>query len=67
MSNLPTEVLTEIVKEIREDVKEIKEQTKRTNGRVSRLEVWRGVLTGAILVIAAVVLPIFFDLIKLHN
>lgn len=64
MSNLTTEVLTEIVKEIREDVKEIKVQTRLTNGRVSKLEVWRGVITGGLIVLATLVVPLFLDLIK---
>jgi hypothetical protein len=44
-----------IIKEIHNDVKSILEQTKKTNGRVSALEVWRGYITGGIAVLGVVV------------
>jgi len=64
MPNLSNEVLTEIMNEIRCDLKEIKEQTKRTNGRVNKLEVWRGIITGGLIVISAVVVPLFLESLK---
>ena len=54
MSNFSTETLTEIVNEIRCDVKEIVAQTRRTNGRVNALEVFRGFVTGGLAVITFV-------------
>lgn len=39
-------------------------QTTKTNGRVNRLEVWRGFITGGLAIIAIVILPMIFLLIK---
>lgn len=64
MSNFSTETLTEIVKEIREDVKEIVTQTKRTNGRVNSLEVWRGFITGGLAVLSFVIGYVIYILEK---
>jgi hypothetical protein len=64
MPNITNEVLAEIVNEIRCDVKEIKEQTLRTNGRVGKLEIWRGIITGGLIVISAVVVPLFLESIR---
>jgi len=37
---------------------QILEQTKKTNGRVSKLEVWRGFITGGMAIISILILPI---------
>ena len=66
MSNLSNETLTEIVNEIRDDVKEIVCQTRRTNGRVSSLEVWRGVITGGLAVITFVMGYIIYIIEQTH-
>ena len=42
----------------------IEAQTQKTNGRVSRLEVWRGFITGGLAVIVALLLPIVFIMIS---
>lgn len=49
--------------EVKEKLEEILEQTKRTNGRVSSLEVWRGYTTGAIAVIL-IAIPVIIRMIK---
>lgn len=43
---------------------EIHEQVKRTNGRVSELEKWRGFITGAVAVLVILVLPIIVEITK---
>lgn len=40
------------------DIREIKEQTKRTNGSIISLRLWRSYLTGGILVVAFLVIPL---------
>lgn len=37
---------------------EILGQTKKTNGRVTKLEVWRGILLGGGAVVTAIVIPL---------
>lgn len=44
--------------DIRKDIKEIKEQTIKTNGRVNKLENWRWLLTGGMLIISMMVIPL---------
>jgi hypothetical protein len=39
-------------------------QTTRTNGRVRSLEVWRGIITGAVSIITIFFLPLAFVIIK---
>ena len=39
---------------------EVLEQTKKTNGRVSKLENWRSYMLGALAALTALVLPIVF-------
>lgn len=39
-------------------------QTTKTNGRVNRLEVWRGFVTGGLAIISIIVLPILFNLLR---
>ena len=36
----------------------IEKKVDRTNGRVRALEIWRGVITGGLLVISGIVIPI---------
>jgi len=43
--------------DIKDDLKDIKEQTTKHNGRMKKLEVWRGYITGAISVLILIVLP----------
>lgn len=40
---------------VREQLNRIEEQVKRTNGRVSSLELWRAYLTGAVAVLVFLV------------
>ena len=43
---------------IMETLTRIEAQTIRTNGRVRRLEIWRGVIIGGIAIIVTVVIPL---------
>lgn len=56
--------IEETLKSIHETLQRIETQVTRTNGRVGKLEIWRGLLTGGILVLAATVVPIFLDIVK---
>lgn len=51
---------------VKETIDGIHEQTKRTNGRVTSLEVWRGRIVGGIAVSNVVVIPILLWLIYKH-
>ena len=42
--------------------KAILEQVTRTNGRVGKLENWRGFITGGVAVIGVLLVPLFFKL-----
>jgi hypothetical protein len=45
-------------------MQEVKEQTKRTNGRVTRLEKFMWMVLGALVVVASLVVPIFLNLVQ---
>ncbi len=45
------------------DHKVLIEQTTRTNGRVTKLEAWRNIITGGLLILNVVVWPIILFLI----
>lgn len=42
------------------------EQTKRTNGRVTKLELWQRTITGGIAVLTAVVIPLLLIVVSQH-
>jgi len=42
----------------------VEAQVLRTNGRVGRLEVWRGIVIGGLIVISVIVVPLFLGLFK---
>lgn len=63
--------IREFFNEIKESLKRIEEQTVKTNGRVGVLENWRAYNTGALAVIALLVLPILgwalYQVVTLHK
>lgn len=58
-----TEIKEEL-KEIKSDGKETKTQAKITNGRVTALENWRWFIAGGLAIIAVIILPVLFLLLK---
>jgi len=50
--------LDRMFKEIQDTLQRIETQTSRTNGRVTRLEMWRQYILGALAIISMVVIPI---------
>lgn len=56
-------LLDEMFKVIDEKLDKIIEQTTKTNGRVTVLESWRGVITGGLTVITVVVIPVVFKVV----
>ena len=62
MTEYSTETLHALIKDIKLDTAEIKEQVKKTNGRVNKLEVWRGFITGGLAIIGLIIIPIIFKM-----
>lgn len=56
--------LMHYIKDIRQTVSDIKEQTIKTNGRVSSLEVWKGVMIGGLAVITVMIVPLILNLLS---
>lgn len=50
--------------EIRDDIKDVVRQTTATNGRVRRVEWFQASLAGGLVVVAAVVVPLFVDMVR---
>lgn len=59
--------LNEKFTDIRETLAQILEQTKRTNGRISKLENWRAYVIGALSILTVLVLPIIFAVLSSGN
>lgn len=55
-------LLLEIQKQNTADHNEIKQKQDKTNGRVRSLEVWRGVITGGLIIISGVIIPIIIKI-----
>lgn len=53
----------EQIKEVHKDVKEVLEQTKKTNGRVSKLESWQAYIKGGLTILSILVVPILIYII----
>ena len=60
---MPTEEQT-YRRNTEEKLDAILDQVRRTNGRVGRLENWRWMITGAIAVLTALVIPLLFTLVE---
>lgn len=52
------ERLNNLIKENSEDHQEIIKQTTLTNGRVTKLEAWRNIMTGGLIILNVIVWPI---------
>ncbi len=50
--------------EMRSDLKEIGRQTTATNGRLRRVEWFQASLLGGLLVVGAVVVPLFIEMVR---
>lgn len=48
---------------VAKDVSEIKEQTTKTNGRVTVLEKWKNLLTGGLIFMNIILVPIFLAVV----
>ena len=64
MSEKSNQTLEMMITSLHDDVKEIKIQTKMTNGRVSKLEVWRGFITGGLAVLTFILGYVIYFLEK---
>ena len=63
MPKISLEVLHTIIKNIKEDTFEIKEHLKVSNNRISKLEVWRGVMIGGLVIVNVMIAPIAISFI----
>lgn len=54
------------MQEIRETLIRIEAQTTKTNGRVSKLENWRGYITGGVSVIVIVLIPLLLMVVNTY-
>lgn len=52
---------------IKKTLEEIKAQTTKTNGRVSKLENKYAMIVGGLIVVSAIVVPIFLDVVRNSN
>jgi uncharacterized membrane protein YhaH (DUF805 family) len=65
MDSYSNRELDRMFSEIQETLQRIESQTMKTNGRVTKLEFWRGVLTGMGTLIVVVIIPLTAAVITL--
>lgn len=53
----------DILRELWQDVKVIKVQTEKTNGRVTKLERFQWLVIGGLMVVSAIVVPLFVKIV----
>ena len=63
MENPTNGELAIMIKDVAGDIGEIKAQTTKTNGRVSRLEDWKNLLTGGLIFMNIICVPVFLAII----
>lgn len=51
------------ISEIHSDIKAVLEQTTKTNGRVGRLEQWKGFMQGGLAILSLMVVPVLIYLV----
>lgn len=63
MSELTNGELGIMITDVAKDVTEIKVQTLKTNGRVTALEKWQSMLTGGLILVNIILVPLFLTLL----
>jgi len=56
---MPEEKIT--LETIHEILIRVESQVNKTNGRVSKLEIWRGFITGGLAILAILVIPLILN------
>ncbi len=64
MTDLTPQTIAVMFKNIDEKLDTIHEQTLKTNGRVTKLESWRGFITGGLAILAVLVIPVLLLVIS---
>ena len=64
MTEISKETIQAIIERIDENVKEVKDQTIRTNNRVTKLEIWKAKIIGAIIIMNVIFIPLVIILFK---
>lgn len=58
MEKYSNEFICFILERMQKDIEEINERGGKFGGRIRMLEIWRGVLTGGLMILSGVVIPL---------